>query len=94
VAVNRPAHDEEAMYGSAAMANKSGIAVSIASSDRHSLGAARFMSRRLVYKGSHTENTNTDQIGILAMGNFEKPFFELLGHSTSSILRPYLPWAG
>jgi hypothetical protein len=50
------------------------------------------MSRKLVYKCLHTENTNTDQIGILAIGNFEKSSLELLGHSPFEDSSIYLPW--
>jgi hypothetical protein len=38
-----------------------------------------YEGRRLIYKGSHTENANTGKIGILVMGNFEKEFFGFMG---------------
>jgi hypothetical protein len=44
-----------------------------------------YEGRRLIYKGSHTENANTGKIGILVMGNFEKAFFGLLGGTPSRI---------
>jgi hypothetical protein len=38
-----------------------------------------YEGRRLIYKGSHTENANTGKVGVLVMGNFEKELFGLLG---------------
>ena len=42
-------------------------------------GGQVYEGRRLIYKGSHTENANTGKIGILVMGNFEKEFFGFFG---------------
>jgi hypothetical protein len=35
-------------------------------------GGTVYEGRRLIYKGSHTENANTGKVGILVMGNFDK----------------------
>jgi hypothetical protein len=48
-------------------------------------GGQVYEGRRLIYKGSHTENANTGKIGLLVMGNFEKAFFGLLGGTPSKI---------
>jgi hypothetical protein len=42
-------------------------------------GGQVYEGRRLIYKGSHTENANTGKIGILVMGNFEKMLLGLIG---------------